>query len=710
VQGLPDVPSFMKKSGFRPREYQLNIYSSSLRENTLVVLPTGLGKTVVAAMVAARRFQEYPDEKILVLAPTRPLAEQHLSAFRSMLDIPDMKVLTGEVDPELRKWQWNHSSVLFMTPQALRNDLEEGRYDLSDVCFAVFDEAHHAVGDYPYVYIAARYVKEAKHPLIMGLTASPGHTREHMDEVLSNLFITHVEARDEKSPDVAPYVKGVREERVEVTLPTEMRQVAWVLESLSKKYLDRLSAFGIRFRGDNVPTKYLLNVQQKLRAQMESGERDSSTYLAYGLLNNAIRVRHAKLLLEVEGVSSALAYMEEIESEAEQEGSTRSLRALVREEAWTNARHSLEALKEDGVEHPKVPVLRDAVRNGLKEKGNKVLVFAHYRETARVLSSLLQDVDGVKVAPFMGQAARGDEKGMSQKDQMRVLEDFREGLLNVLVATQVAEEGLDIENCDLVIFYDNVPSAIRLIQRRGRTGRKKEGRLLVLVAKGTADESYHWISVRREGVMDRLVSRKGEVARGVSKGKGLEDYVVREGANTKTDKGQTNTMEEMSGEERRKIEVDQRLRGTRLLAELSGLGVSCEFRDLGGEYIKVKDAVVRVLSCDSVMGLLSSGSLFEEAIFMKTLGKPVFIVEGNPPLLGSEEPGPRSSLMAISLKYGVPFIPSLGPRDSALYIWAWASREDRGPRVAFYKTDFTSKVGQRLYQGGGGGRFLKREF
>ncbi|WP_449461658.1 helicase-related protein [Tardisphaera miroshnichenkoae] len=668
VEGAAKLPAYIKKGSIVPREYQLNIYLTALQGNTLVVLPTGLGKTVIAVLVAAKRFEEYPDEKIVVLAPTRPLAEQHASTFRSLIEADELRVLTGETSPDARKWHWNHSQLIFMTPQALENDLRNGRYDLSDVSLMVFDEAHHAVGDYPYVYIASRYVQEARHPLVLGLTASPGYSREHLEEIISNLHIKKVEARDERSPDVAGYVKEITEKRVTLELPAEILQVGRLLDQISEKYVERLSALGIRFRVSNVPIKYLLDVQDKLRKKIELGSADSTDFQAYGLLNNIIRVKHAKLLVEVEGVSSALNYMDEMEDEVTQTGATRSLKMLVND--WSEAKRKLMELQRSGLEHPKIPALLSVVSEELSNPSSKILVFTHYRETARVLSSILREVKGARPAPFLGQARKGDEKGMSQRDQMRVLDDFRSGLINVLVATQVAEEGLDVENCDLVVFYDNVPSAIRLIQRRGRTGRKREGKIVVLMTKGTADETYHWISLRRKGTMGRLISASD---RELAVSEAQAPFAPDDGKKTKINKQLLDFTEEMSSET---VILDHRLEGSRLSQALKDLGVSYSLKDLGGNYVKVRDVVVRVMACSEVADLLSSGGLFEEAIFMKTLGKPIFIVEGIPPLLNSDEPGPRSSLLSIAVKYGVPFLPSSGPQDSASYIAAWALRNE----------------------------------
>ncbi|GAH23377.1 unnamed protein product, partial [marine sediment metagenome] len=106
---------------------------------------------------------------------------------------------------------------------------------------------------------------------------------------------------------------------------------------------------------------------------------------------------------------------------------------------------------------------------------------------------------------FVGQSSMRDDKGLSQKNQIEIMQSFRDGLYNILVSTSVAEEGLDIGECDLVIFYDSVPSAIRLIQRKGRTGRRRKGRVIMLIAEGTRDEGYMWAAKRRTQKMRRLV-------------------------------------------------------------------------------------------------------------------------------------------------------------------------------------------------------------
>ena len=134
---------------------------------------------------------------------------------------------------------------------------------------------------------------------------------------------------------------------------------------------------------------------------------------------------------------------------------------------------------------------------------SRILVFTQYRNSAKLLADTLNKLKGIKASRFVGQASKSGDKGFSQKKQLEIMQQFRDGELNCLVATSVGEEGLDVSECDLVTFYDCVPSAIRNIQRRGRTGRNRAGRVVVLITKGTRDEGYFWAARHKERQMKR---------------------------------------------------------------------------------------------------------------------------------------------------------------------------------------------------------------
>jgi ERCC4-related helicase len=130
---------------FTPRLYQETILATTTRKNTLVVLPTGLGKTALAFMLAAQRLKQYPQSKIMMLAPTRPLAEQHMKTFQEHLNIPEEKcaLFTGSISPKKRHQLWQSTQLIIGTPQGIENDLLGDKIELTSVSLIIFDEAQH---------------------------------------------------------------------------------------------------------------------------------------------------------------------------------------------------------------------------------------------------------------------------------------------------------------------------------------------------------------------------------------------------------------------------------------------------------------------------------------------------------------------------------------------------------------------------------------
>ena len=187
------------------RTYQRDVAAACLQESTLAVLPTGLGKTVIALQVMLERLEL---GRVLMMAPTRPLAEQHATFLSRSLNVR-VELLTGSVAPAKREPLWQVAQVVGATPQVVEKDLIRGTATLADFALVVFDEAHRAVGNYAYVFIAARYGETARQPLVLGMTASPGSTRADVVEVCRNLEITAIEKRDDEDPDVAPYIQPI---------------------------------------------------------------------------------------------------------------------------------------------------------------------------------------------------------------------------------------------------------------------------------------------------------------------------------------------------------------------------------------------------------------------------------------------------------------------------------------------------------------------
>jgi ERCC4-related helicase len=213
----------INKNTIERRKYQESIVASAVTGNTLAVLPTGLGKTSIAAMVSAHRLNNYKG-KILFLAPTRPLVEQHRKSFEKFLktEVEDFQVVTGEDSPENRGMLYKRGNIIFSTPQTVKNDLKKRVLDLKEFCLLIVDEAHRAVGNYAYPYVAKVYMIQAINPLILALTASPGAYRTKINEVKNKLYIKNVEIKSRDDEDVKPYIQEVKQyfEKVELTSRT----------------------------------------------------------------------------------------------------------------------------------------------------------------------------------------------------------------------------------------------------------------------------------------------------------------------------------------------------------------------------------------------------------------------------------------------------------------------------------------------------------
>ncbi len=493
----------MLPNALQPREYQQRIAEAASQANTLVVLPTGLGKTLIALLVARARLEKFPKGKVVVLAPTKPLVLQHHNSFKNILSLEpkDIALLTGENPPEERSYLWRRSRFVFATPQTVRNDVRHGRVDLNDVILLVFDEAHRCVKDYSYTEVAKVYKETAWTPLILGLTASPGGSKEKINEITENLFIERVEARSEEDEDVKSYVEQTSFEGRKVALPGEYGQLLAILRDIYNEKVNRLTELGFLPR-TRLSKKMLLQARTTIVARLKTGGGNKG-YLYGALINQAqaIMVNHALELAETQGVDVLLKYLKRMREKPAQ---GKSAAALMKDPRWLMLED--EAKRIQGIEYPKLTEIRSIVKGQLSGKeDSKVIIFTQYRDTIESIVERLA-VDRIRAQRFVGQANKTDSEGMDQKRQTDVLEKFTEGEFKVLVSSSIGEEGLHVPDVDLVVFYEAVPSEIRAIQRRGRTGRTRPGRVVVLIAEGTVDEAYFYSSLRRERFMKSLVS------------------------------------------------------------------------------------------------------------------------------------------------------------------------------------------------------------
>ncbi len=476
-----------------PRSYQLLAAENALaRGNTLVVMPTALGKTFVALLLAAH-FLKTSGGKVLFLAPTKPLALQQAEKFRELIDVPSEEVIvvTGEVKQGERANAYANARVVVGTPQTVANDLKKKILSLKDFSLVVVDEAHRAVGDYAFVFVSAKAVEAGA--LVLGLTASPSADKKKIQEVCANLGIKHVEVKTARDEDVVEYVKPVEIDWVFVELPKEFLELRDFLRGWLNEVLEALKETNFVSVYGRVNKRDLLALRARLLASSSA-----SRFWALSMLARALNLMHAIDLLETEGVGALESFWSGM---SEREKKTKAVQAILSDSRYAQVLKKAGELIAKKIEHPKMAKMRELVGAAAAE-GKSVIVFVHYRDSVDKVVEALEETRFVKACKLVGRSGEG---GMTQKQQGELLDAFRNKEFNVLVATQVGEEGLDIPAVDLVLFYESVPSEIRLIQRRGRAGRVKAGKTIILITKDSKDEAFHWISRKKEEKMHKML-------------------------------------------------------------------------------------------------------------------------------------------------------------------------------------------------------------
>ncbi|MCI4335914.1 MAG: DEAD/DEAH box helicase family protein [Thermoplasmata archaeon] len=498
----------LASSELRALPFQLDMARIGLTEDLLVVLPTGLGKTVIAALVAAEVLRR-GDGRMLMLAPTRPLVQQHANSFQRWMPGQPIARFTGTVRRPEREGRWDSARLIFATPEMVANDLAAERYDLRSVDLLVVDEAHHAVGKYAYVPIAARFqVERGRDARLLGLTASPGGQEERIEEVVGALGVRRIEARSREDPGVKEFVQPVDVEYRWVTLPDEAKRIQEALTGAVRATGHKLQKMGY-LRKKPLAS---LSVKDLIALRLEIFARPGPMTRKFGPLFHQLillHLHHAQERLETQGVEPFLQYVERVgKKQKVGKGDKAFIHLPEVVAAVATGQEFLQSGRQSS--HPKLDALAALVQEEAdkpRPRPMRVLVFAQYRDTIQTIQDSLE-AKGWTVGRFVGQATRDrEDKGMNQREQAQVLQSFRDGRFPILVASSVAEEGLDVPDVDTVVFFESVPSEIRAIQRRGRTGRSSLGRVVVLLTQETRDVGYQRAETRRETSMRRIVRR-----------------------------------------------------------------------------------------------------------------------------------------------------------------------------------------------------------
>eukprot|EP00158_Paraphelidium_tribonemae_P008047 Partr_v1_DN28447_c1_g1_i4_m41771 putative Fanconi anemia, complementation group M len=521
-----NMRNWIYPTNYPRRDYQYNIVKAALFHNTLVSLPTGLGKTFIAAVVMFNYWRWFERGKIVFMAPTKPLVAQQKDACFNITGISQMDTaeLTGAQNPASRRDVWREKRMFFITPQVLQKDIESGVCRPEDFVCLVFDEAHRASGNYAYCEVIRLVQRSNSAFRVLALSATPASDVGTLQNVITNLNIAHIEVRTEESLDLVQYI-FFRQKDLFVMKPSSIitESDAKLCEAMNV-YLSRLNKNRACFETNaaNLSKFGLLTMRNVWRAKNAS--RTSSTGFIESDFAVLMSLAHARDLLIRHGVTPFLRHMQGIVypgGEDAPAGTPKGVQGhLKKNSILMSLVTSLELKSQQPgfVGHPKLDKVESVVlkhftdlqeREKVLTPDTRVMIFSEFRESVTDIASVLQKHEPLlRTMTFVGQSSAKNKKGFSQKEQLEVIKKFKEGGYNILVATCIGEEGLDIGEVDLIICYDIQGSPIRMLQRAGRTGRKRNGRIVNLVAEG-----------REEGQMKKTEAAYKRVQKALATGK-----------------------------------------------------------------------------------------------------------------------------------------------------------------------------------------------
>ncbi|XP_054651413.1 Fanconi anemia group M protein isoform X2 [Dunckerocampus dactyliophorus] len=504
----PDFPGFDGSSAavwiyptnYPIREYQLKISEAALFQNTLVCLPTGLGKTFIASVVMYNFYRWYPSGKIVFMAPTKPLVSQQIEACYKVMGIPQahMAELTGSTAANKRQEVWRSKRVFFLTPQVMMNDLSRDTCPARQVKCVVIDEAHKALGNHAYCQVIRQLSSQTLQFRILALSATPGGDTKSVQSVISNLLISHIELRSEESPDIQAHSHQRSVEKMVVPLGEALAAHQARYLQVLEKFMSRLvSNRAMGHKDLKSLTKYqLILARDQFRKNPPPNIKGPQQGMLEGDFALCISLYHGYELLMQMGLRSLFFYIQGIMDGSREMSRTKN--ELQRTPVFMDLYSEMEA---KFVKLPGSPA---------QQVSTRVMIFSSFRDSVQEIAAMLnRHAPLIRVMTFMGQASAGKGvKGFTQKEQLEVVNRFRQGGFNTLVSTCVGEEGLDIGEVDLIVCFDAQKNPIRLVQRMGRTGRKRQGRIVVILAEGREERTYNQSQSNKRSVLKSIVGNK----------------------------------------------------------------------------------------------------------------------------------------------------------------------------------------------------------
>lgn len=540
------LKTYIYPINYEIRDYQFNIIEKSFYHNMLVALPTGLGKTFIAATMILNYWRWFPKAKIIFMAPTRPLVAQQIKACFSIIGLKHQFAILLDKLKRNRLEIWSESNIFFTTPQVVENDLHNGLVDPKTISLLIIDEAHKAKGNYAYNNVVKFINRFNTSYRILALTATPSATVEGVKEIVSNLNISKIAIRTENSIDIIKYFKHKRIDKIDVDFSEydDINQYLMYLSNASESFLKVGNERHLIEFSDPLKLNLFRLLELSKRNLANPNLNEGLKWSNHFLIKMLMFIATCFKKLKIYGLANFSRYFMEQKTK-NLKSKNKIVTNFYKDDNIIKLEQLIEKNNHNGdiKSHPKIQTLVEYVTNFFTTtpyEDSKVIVFTEFRDSALEIVKSMETVDGLSPHIFIGQASESLDKadkdsvqssseiaklkGMNQKVQKQLIRDFKANKLNILVATSIGEEGLDIGEVDLIVCYDSTSSPIKNIQRLGRTGRKRDGNILLLFSDNErakfekAMDNYEWIQnyiMKHEGELTADSIRNRILPKGV---------------------------------------------------------------------------------------------------------------------------------------------------------------------------------------------------
>ncbi|NXO30488.1 DDX58 helicase, partial [Cisticola juncidis] len=525
----------------KARSYQIELAQPAIDgKNTLICAPTGSGKTFVALLICEHHLQNVRSgqkAKVVFLATKVPVYEQQKNVFRQHFERSGYSVqgICGETVANISVENViQDNDIIVLTPQILVNSIEKGILSsLSIFTLMIFDECHNTTGNHPYNVLMARYLDQKfdssanQLPQIIGLTASVGvgnarntnDTLEHICTLCSYLDIQAISTVRENKEDLQRF--GNKPEThirwVKMRAQNHFADIISGLMSetevlMRKTYsVDTISQINKNYFGTQRYEQWIVSTQRKCRLlQLEDKEKESNICRGIFVCTEHLRKFNDALIISEDArIEDALAYLNDFFTKVKNGPYTELEKQLT--EKFQEKELELTALsKDESNENPKLEeltcILDEAYRYNPE---TRTILFAKTRALVAALKKWIETnpvLSHIKTDVLMGKGRRDHKTGMTLPMQKGVLEAFRNDKdIRLLIATSVADEGIDITECNLVVLYEYFGNVTKMIQVRGR-GRAKDSKCILVTSKTEVVENEK-LNTYKEEMMNAAIEK-----------------------------------------------------------------------------------------------------------------------------------------------------------------------------------------------------------